>query len=142
MLEHLPLCMNYAKKFSRSFPSLRHEMISEALYVLVLAWEKQRDHPNFVGYLKTRLHGAMIDLIRSECHLVPYEDVTAHIAHRTMESYLVELFETGEFTPVEQEIVRKRVEGYTDQEIADLTGSSQTAVNRTRLNLCKKVKGL
>jgi predicted DNA-binding protein YlxM (UPF0122 family) len=57
-----------------------------------------------------------------------------------MGMFLRDLFATDFFTKEEQGIILKRLEDYTDQEIADLCGVSQTIIYRKRQSICHKIE--
>ena len=137
--DHMGLALNYAYKFSKGLPHMRREMISEALWILVEADRRFNDrHDNFVGYLKLCLRGGLTDFINNIEYLVSYED-HAPTTDDHMEFFLREIFATNLFTEEEQQLIRERLEGLTDQEIANRRKVSQTIINRRRQNICQKI---
>lgn len=136
ILENMPLAINYAKKFSRGVPFMRHDMISEALLVLVLAVQEHLDHPNFIAYLKVRLRGALLDMLKVHEPDIPYDDIfPTHDNYSKL--YLNDLMQI--FSKEELKVITMRVDGYTDQEIADDFGVSRTAIVKRRLTICQKI---
>ena len=134
--EFMPLAMNYAKKFSRGLPDMRSDMTSEALLVLVVAVQENADHPNFVAYLRTRLRGALLNLISARVVNVPYEDYTATYDDHT-DMMLNDLAEI--FTPDEMQIIRMRIEGFNDCEIAAFFGVSGVCITYKRQAIGRKL---
>lgn len=139
IIENVGLALQYAGFFSRTKPYLRAEMQSEALYVLTVAVREHADHPNIEGYLRIRLRGAMLNLLKAEQVLIEYEDISGK-TDNYFDLFLDDLFSTGRYTEEEEKIIRKRVEGYTDEEIGKALGLGQTAVNDRRIKIRHKME--
>lgn len=138
ILEYRALAENYAKKFSRGYPSMRHDMISEALLTLVLAAQDHLDHPNFIAYLKVRLRGALLNMLQRHENNVPYEDICPFRDDYT-ELYLRDLASTDLFTQDEMQLIHMRMDGSTDEEIADVFGVCRPAIRKRRIAICQKI---
>lgn len=138
ILQYRLLSINYAKRFSQGVPYMRGDMISEALLTLTIAAHEHLDHPNFEAYLRVRLRGALIDMLRRQEHNVPYDDLSS-VNDTYMDMYMRELESLDLFNIEEMQIIRMRVEGYTDVEIAESFGVWPTAIRNRRVAICQKI---
>ncbi len=138
IMQYRSLAENYAKKFSRGYPNMRHDMISEALLTLVLAAQDHLDHPNFVAYLKVRLRGALLNMLQKRENNIPYEDISPFRDNHT-ELFLRDLAGAGLFTQEEMSLIHMRIDGSTDEEIADVFGIGRPAVRKRRMVICQKI---
>jgi len=137
--ENMAVALGYARHFAIGRAHLRHEMISEAFWILTEAAHKFADrHDNFAGYLRVRLRCGLIDFINQQDDCISYVDITpCNDDHLTI--LLNDLFDTGWFTADEQRIILDRLDGLTDKEIAENLQVSQVIINRRRHVICQKV---
>jgi len=138
ILEYRLLAINYAKRFSRSLLHMRGDMISEALLTLTIAAHEHLDHPNFEAYLRVRLRGALLDMLRRRENNVPYDDISS-CNDNYMDMYMREIAALQFFNLEELQIIKMRIDGYTDQEIAESFGVWPSAIRKRRVAICQKI---
>ncbi len=131
------IAMGVASKYARLNPQHQDDLVGELMLALIRAVEAWREALTYTlsAFVTLRLHGAAADFLRAQRQMEQMDQEPSAPCRFQREVDLSDLALSGQ----EQAIVQLRMDGYTDEEIADQLGINQSTVTRRRVALGRRL---